>query len=157
MAIETQEKVINNNVYSVTQFPARRALKIKARLIKMLGPVVAQIFITVSEGASESQSRDNIVKAIELLAEHLDEQQFEDLVVQLLFCTRKNGIELQAGIIDMEFAGDIGTLYHVLWFVLEVNYASFFQMLGIGRQSIQELNQMPSATKKTSIKTSQKS
>lgn len=128
MAIQTVEKNINGAVYSCTQLPARRALKLKAKLVKAIGPTVAQLF-----GSSKDDgSSDHVVKAIQILSQTLNENEFEGLVVELLQCVRKDGIELVPAIIDMEFAGDFDSLYKVLWFVLETNFSSFFSMLGIG-------------------------
>lgn len=105
--------------------------------------MVAQLF-----GNNPSTGNENVVKAIEILSAHLNENEFESLVCEILQCVRKDGIELVPAIIDMEFAGDFDSLYQVLWFVLEVNFASFFSMLGIGSQSQDpQANQV--ATKKT--------
>lgn len=147
MAIQTLEKEINGAIYSCTQLPARRALKLKAKLIKLLGPMVAQIF---SGGAQEGNA--NIVKAVEALALNLDETVYESLVVEILQGVRKNGMELQPAIIDLEFAGDFGTLYSVLWFALETNFSSFFSLLGIGNQSPESLAPAH-VTKKTFTRT----
>lgn len=152
MAIQTREKEIEGAVYTVTQLTARRALRLKAKLIKMLGPVVAQIFITASEKSADIEKKDNIVKAIELLGGNLDEISFENIIVELLQGVRKDGVELQPAIIDLEFAGDLVTLYKVIWFVLEANYGSFFTMLGIGSE-FPESHPAQAGTKKTFMRT----
>jgi hypothetical protein len=131
--ITTLEKFIEGSNYSVTQFPARRALRLKARLIKHFGPGVAQILIP-SEETSASEQKQKFVKAIETLSLSLDENQMESLAIELLSCTRKNGVELTAPNIDLEFAGDMSALYQVIWFVIEANFANFFTLLGIGNQ-----------------------
>lgn len=43
--IETREKHINGSVYSCTQLPARRALRMKAKLLRIFGPALAQLFL----------------------------------------------------------------------------------------------------------------
>lgn len=141
MAIQTIEKEINGAVYSCTQLPARRAIKLKAKLIKLVGPTLAQLF-------SDGEGAKSKVAAVELLANALDESNFSDLIVEILAGVRKNGMELQPAIIDLEFAGDFATLYHVVWFALEVNFASFFTLLGIGNQSQEKAEAAP-VTKKT--------
>lgn len=129
--IETQEKIIDGATYSVTQFPARRALRLKARLMKLFGPVLAQLFVAAT---SKTQDNNDFVKAIEILGDHIDENTFESLCMELMVGVRKNGHELTPATIDLEFAGDIATLYQVLWFVIEVNFANFFSLIGIGSQ-----------------------
>lgn len=143
MAIQTIERNINGAVYSCTQLPARRALKLKAKLVKAIGPTVAQLFGSVSEG-----NNDHVIKAIQILSQTLNENEFEALVVELLQCVRKDGMELVPSIIDIEFAGDFDSLYKVLWFVLETNFSSFFTMLGIG-SGYPEANQSQTGMRKT--------
>ncbi len=148
MAIETREKEINGSRYTVTQLPARRAIRLKAKLIRILGPVIAQVFVTVTEKKNDLDQKDSIVKAVELLGANLNENDFENTIVEILQGVRKDGVELVPAIIDMEFAGDMASLYQVVWFVLEVNYANFFSMLGIGNQ-LDEPNLINPVTKKT--------
>lgn len=130
--ITTIDKFIDGANYSVTQFPARRALRLKARLIKLFGPVLAQVFLSADAKTTDEQQKKDLIKAIEILSCSIDENQFDTLAVELLSCTRKSGVELSAQAIDLEFAGDMSALYQVLWFVIEVNFANFFSLMGIG-------------------------
>lgn len=125
MAIETQSKLIDGVEYSVTQLPARRALKLKAKLIKSFGSVFASFI-------SNGKDPDNLAKAIQLFSQSIDENQFESIIVELLSTARKRGHELTPSTIDTEFAGDIAGIYKVSAYVIEVNYANFFTMMGIG-------------------------
>lgn len=145
---QTLEKTINGSTYTVTQLPARRALKLKARLLKVFGPSLAQMVFA----SNNAFDQENVVKAMALLVDHLDDQTFEKLTVELLQGVRKQGIELTDGVIDSEFAGDLGTLFLVLWFVLEANYGSFFAMSGIGNPFKQPDPQPQTDMKKTFIK-----
>jgi hypothetical protein len=135
--IETREKIIEGNTYMVTQLPARRAIKLKVKLMKLFGPVLAQLFLTIND-ADEFESKKNLVKAVEILSEHIEENTFEALVLELLNGVRKNNVELTSHVIDLEFAGNMGELYQVLWFVVEVNFSNFFSLMGIGNQFIAE-------------------
>jgi hypothetical protein len=121
--IETKEKEIGDAVYSVTQMPAIRALKIQSRLLRLVGPSFAAM---IASGEDSS-----IPMAISLLTDKLDENTFEKLVLDLMQGVRKDGAELTKGKIDLEFAGNLNELYRVLQFVLEVNFADFFQDGGI--------------------------
>lgn len=141
--IQTIDKIINGSSYSVTQLPARRALKMKARLIKLFGPSMAQFFLSF-----DKKSDEGFVKAIEKLSLTIEENTFEAICVDLLVGVRKDGMELNPQLIDMEFAGDLESLYRVLWFVVEANYSNFFSLIGIGSQSTTEKEQSD-ATKKT--------
>jgi hypothetical protein len=132
--IETKEKSINGATYAVTQMTARKALRMKARLMRLFGASLAQMFLPGSDKPMEGMafSKDEAVKALQSLAMSLDDDVFEKLVVDLLSSARKDGIELNEHVIDLEFAGDLMTLLKVVWFVLEVNFASFFGESGIG-------------------------
>lgn len=129
--IETKEKFINGDNYCVTQLPARRALRLKAKLIKLFGPILAQIVLPDGE-KSENSKKECIVKAVQVLAATIDENVFENLIVEMITGCRKNGVELNAQIIDVEFAGDLATMYLIAAFVMEVNYSNFLELMGIG-------------------------
>jgi len=121
--IETFTRMIDGCNYSVTQLPARRALKLKAKLFKTFGTALAPVM---------DLSAKSLVVAIESFSKTIDENQFENLILELLMTARKDGIELTPAIIDLEFAGDMAGIYKVCAFVLEVNYENFFTMMGIG-------------------------
>lgn len=131
--IETREKIIDGATYSVTQLPARRALKMKAKLIKLFGSFML---------SSDASSFQNMCMSI-------DENQFEALCMELIVGVRKNGIELSPPTFDLEFAGDMAGVFKLLLFVIEVNYANFFTMIGIGLPSFSEQQQPTPDTKRT--------
>src|SRR5271163_3077493 len=120
--IETKEKVIDGAVYSVTQLPARRALRLKAKLIKLFGVMIF---------GKESSN-------FQALCQSLDENQFESICMEMIQGVRKNGVELVPATFDLEFAGDMAGVYKMLLFVIEVNYANFFSLIGIGLPSFSE-------------------
>lgn len=174
MAIETKEKTIGNAVYSVTQLPARRALKLKAKLIKMFGPALTQIFLTSQETEEkkpdemtteelasqlsvsavdkykiQDMRKASVVRGVQLMVSTLDDKTFDELCMELLQGVRRDGAEMTAGMVDQAFAGDLTSLYAVIFFVIEVNYADFFGWSGIGNLS-QGINQpQDQDTKKT--------
>lgn len=157
--IQTKEKQIQGAIYSVTQLPARRALRLKAKLLRLFGPALAQLLLPGS--AQENMTglpftKTEAVKAVESLIAQLDDKTFEGLVLELCQGVRKDGMELTESVIDIEFAGDLGTLMQVLWFVIDCNFGSFFGESGIGRlfgaTAPMPQNRQPD-TRKTSIRT----
>lgn len=127
--IETFEKTIGKSNYMVTQLPARRALKLQAKLLKLIGPSAAVIF---SAAVSDFDNADNCLPhAVRLLAEQLDERNFDIFVMEMLQGVRKEGMELTDKNVDLEFAGNLNELFLVLQYVLEVNFGDFFQEGGI--------------------------
>lgn len=152
--IETKEKTINGAKYTVTQMTARKALRMKAKLLRLFGPAIAQIFLPGEDKPMEGMafSKEEAVKALANLALELDENNFERLCMELMVGVRKDNVELSEAVIDLEFAGDLSTLFKVLWFVLEVNFASFFGEGGIGSLFVNPDPQAQASTKKGSTK-----
>lgn len=139
--IETREKVINGSTYSATQLPARRALKLQYKLIKIFGSAISQVLLpSLSddkgkvEGSTISLGIDKrgISSAIMSITSQMDDACFESLIKELVQGVRKEGRELTDSFIDTEFAGDLSTLWKVIWFVLEINFDNFFEDLGFG-------------------------
>lgn len=125
--IETKEKLIGDSNYSVTQMTALHAIRMQARLLKLLGPSFAAM---IAAGGKENPD-SSLPLAISLLSEKLDEKTFEDLVLDLLKCVRKDGAELTREKINLDFAGKLNEIFLVMQFVLEVNFSDFFQEGGI--------------------------
>lgn len=130
--IETREKIIDGSIYSVTQLPARRALKLKAKLMKIIGP----LFLEANSSNFHS------------VCHLIDENQFETLCMEMIQGVRKDGVELTPPTFDLEFAGDMAGVYKMLLFVVETNYSNFFSMLDIGLPSFQDEQTNQASTKK---------
>ena len=133
--IETKKKTIDGAEYSVTQFPARRGLALKLRLVKLIGPALAEAAGALNPGSGSGLLQDIqidpgiIQKAVATLVEGMDESTGE-LIFDLLSMTRKDSRELTEAVFDQEFAGNYLTLYKVLGFVIQAN--GFFGQGGIG-------------------------
>lgn len=134
--IETLETEINGNIYTVTQMTARKALRMQAKLLKLLGPAASVILLACSKSKEEngeiSTEVDNAIPlAVTHLVDQLDDKTFDALVMELIQGVRKNNVELTPPIFDLEFSGDLNTLFILLKFILEVNFSGFFQEGGI--------------------------
>lgn len=124
--ISVKTKTIDGAKYDVTQMTARQALKMQAKLIKILGPCIAEFISAIGKMEDAGISR-----AIMALAANVDENTFDKLVFELMLGIRKDGVELSEANINLEFAGSLNTLYKVLAFVLEANYGDFLEEGGI--------------------------
>lgn len=132
MAIETKEKAIDGKRVTVTQLPARRALKLQTKLVKLLGSSVAAL-VSGSKGSMTMElDPTTLAVAMEKLADHLDEEQFAQLVREVLQSTRVDNQELNDAVFDLLFAGNFLFMYKVIGFTLQVNYGDFFGEGGIG-------------------------
>jgi hypothetical protein len=152
--IDTKKKTIDGAEYSVTQFPARRGLALKIKLVKLIGPALAEAAggLDLKEGVNLQEAEIDtgfMGKAVEKLVEGMDDST-GDLILDLLSMTRKNGQELKEAVFDTEFAGDYLTLYKVLGFVIQVN--GFFGKGGIGMltAAVMPKTEKPAETKDTS-------
>ena len=137
MAIETRTKTIGEHEVSVTQFPARRAIKLKMRLINIFGPAIGELLGSVDKVKGSSVIDANI-KGSSLsagfakLAGAVDPDLMVALMEQLFTSVRLDGREFSWEMADTEYAGDIGRLYEIAYFVLRVNFESFFDKGRIG-------------------------
>lgn len=142
--IETKEKTINGAKYSVVLFPARFGLRIKTELVKLLAPTL----LSMASKQDMDVSKVDLSAMIRPLVDSLHEDKVIDLVMRLFSSTRRNDKEITESAFDSMFAGNYGEMYQALRFVVEVNYGSFFQEIGIGK--VKE-NLVPISEKKTKM------
>ena len=135
--IKTQEKIIDDINIMVTEMPAMRALRLQTKLFKIIGSPFAELLKIKND---DSDSENNCFsKAITILSQNLDENEFENLVLSLCLCVRANGHEMNKGYIDIHFAGKLNTIFKIIAFVIEVNYADFFLEGSFLSQAITEI------------------
>ncbi len=136
MGIVAKDREIDGHKYTVTSFGAMEGVRIKSLLLKYLGPSVFSMFALSDSGKkfSETDIDLQIISAIsDKLFDKLNESQYLDFILRLLATTRRDNQEITSEFFNTEFAGEYGSLYKVLFFVLEVNYKeSFFGKNGIG-------------------------
>lgn len=131
--IEAFEKRIGEHNFTITQLPARRALRLQAKLLKLIGPcagvVIEEAFkeLKDSKGNVSAITDKSLPRALNVLAGNLDEKQFEALVLDLIPGIRVDGKELTEQLLDVLFAGKLNQLFLLLKEVLEVNFGDFFQ------------------------------
>ena len=145
MAIRSVKKIIGAFEVEVTQFPARKALENKFRLLQLLGKPIGTILSGLNLSKEELNKAKNdptdllgkmdlkvIGEAIEQLVQSLPPAQSVNLLLSFFTMTKVNGRDLDEGMIDLEFAGDnLSLIYQIFWFVLEVNYKGFLGMTSI--------------------------
>jgi hypothetical protein len=150
MPIETKDKEIDGRAVKVSQFPGRRGLSHLTRLVKIVGPAIGAL-VGKTSGAVTMDTEVSVDGAVRALMEQLDAQGTVDFVMELLSCTRLDGKEIKDAVFDMEFAGNYMLLAHILTYVLEVNYSSFFGPNGIGNlvEKVQQVTSAKSLTGST--------
>lgn len=123
--IETHEKIIDDFNVTVTEMPAMRALRLQTKLFKIIGSPLAEL-LKIKQDDEDSEN-NCFSRAVAILCQNLNENEFENLVIELCLCVRVNGIEMKKPYIDIAFTAKLNTLFKILAYVIEVNYADFFQ------------------------------
>jgi hypothetical protein len=141
---EAKSKTIDGTEFKVQPFTAIEALRLKAYLVKMIGPAFGQLLSSFKKGqklADMDIDGDKFSSAIEALTNQLGEQEFISFIQRMLSCTScmlngSNGKVMVnfaddfAQKMDMVFQGKLFSIYPVMLFVLEVNYPDFFAKVG---------------------------
>lgn len=151
--MEQVKKKIGSNTYMVAPFFAAEALKLQTTLVKILGPGVAKLIGAVptpQDGKSILESNIDgaeIASAVGTLFEHLGEEEFVSLINRILKnvivelgTPVKEGtqsiklVSLSEGenAFNMVFQGKLVDMYKVLFFVIQVNFPDFFELMGKG-------------------------
>jgi hypothetical protein len=133
--MDAKTKEINGHKYEVSPFPARHAFKLKATLLRKLGPGLAAMV-----GAAKGDSLTNpeldgaaMATGVEALFSNLGTaDDIMSLVEDIVRMTRRDGNEITGESIDLDFQGCLSDLYKVVWFVLEVNFGDFFEGASFG-------------------------
>lgn len=118
----------DSHEYMVTQFPARKGLRIQTNLAKTLAPVISGLKMSVGGGSllDADLSLDGS-QMVNTILEHIDDAKVLALVLGLLEMTRRDGAEITEQVFDTAYCANYGELVAALNFVIEAN--SFF---GIG-------------------------
>lgn len=130
MAIEQKRKVIGNTTYLVTTMDGISALRVKSKLIKILGAGVTEL--KESELKEMTKGGFDVSKALDFLKPVLNN--FDDeLVVNFVLSLFEQGVMVEK-IIDgktvpqpldfqAHFAGNIMEVWKVVAFILQVNFS----------------------------------
>lgn len=148
--IETHEKMIDDFNVMVTEMPAMRALRIQTKLLKIIGSPLSELLKIKPD--DEDSENNCFSKSVTILCQNLNENDFENLVLELCLCVRVNGHEMKKSFIDITFTAKLNTLFKILAYVIEVNYADFFQEGSFINQAIAELKTRNTSKSKTESK-----
>lgn len=134
---QAKQKKIDGLEVTVVEWAARKALINKLKLFKIFGPSLAKIIGTFKDGVANMIDSDVdfdiISEAFEGILSKLDEHEFTSLISLLMSSVTVNDQAMSDDDdFDLLFAGNLISFYKISWFVLEVNYGSFFGEKGIG-------------------------
>jgi hypothetical protein len=135
------KKKVDGAEYEFSFLPPSTALKVLARINKLLLPSLGSIFSKLGKGGlmDTDFSSLNFESAATMLAERMDEDQILETIKELVGTVRhKTGMEVN---FDVDFLGKPLHLLKVVKAALEVNYGDFFVELKGGLKKIQTSTQ----------------
>jgi hypothetical protein len=122
MACKVETRQIEGSNYVVTQMPPLAALRMQAKLLKMLAPGLGKL-----DMKADMKSED-MVGVFGAIVANMNEDEAVATVVELCKCAAKDGTKITN--FDIAFSDcPVGTPLKVAAFVLEVNYKDFFDGL----------------------------
>lgn len=126
MACKTESKQIGDHEYSVTQWPATKALLMKARLAKVFGASIAMIG-AAAMGKSRDDSKDAkaLADGLESLFNNNSPEALVGLFKESIIGVACDGNKITESSFEELFSGDnLLDIYKVFLFVVKVNYGN---------------------------------
>jgi hypothetical protein len=135
--LRTAERDIGGKRYQITELAAVHGRAMLVRLMRLLGPSMAAMLrsLDLSKGLGLANvTGDNLADAVTDLCAKLDAHEFEEICT--IFLERSEVYNSETGGYAklqkaFAFSGDYGSLFKLLAFHVEHNFASFFEGLGI--------------------------
>lgn len=122
MVCKTESKGIDGIEYSVTQWPAEKAILMKMRLVKAFG---ASLMSLISK---TDQDEESLSEAITTLFEHCSPEDLLALIKNSVVGVACDGTRITDSSFNSIFSGEsLITVYKVFVFVLQVNYSDLFK------------------------------
>jgi hypothetical protein len=138
-----REKQLEGNLVSVVPFTARKGLNLQLRLVKVIGPAIKEVITPdvvakMKSGDKDfSVSFDKIVSAFQSVLSGPDSADLFNLIVELMANVTLNGQQMTENNFDIMFVDEYALMYQIVYFVLEVNFASLLKMGSIGNPANQ--------------------
>jgi hypothetical protein len=122
----TDDGVATDLVFSVTQLPPSRALKLSARLGRVLGSALGELVEAGAGGSFSAMDITALGGAFQKLCAQLDDSEVDGLVSALLESVTFKTSQLTKNLSDIVFAGHLREFFQLLIFVVRVNFKDFF-------------------------------
>jgi hypothetical protein len=134
MAQKKDTRYIDGLECETSQLPARRSLKLMAKLLKALGPAL----VPIAMGGGMKADASTLGPALS----SLDADAIEPLLCEILAGTvvNVNGVRVQLDSppkLDLVFDGALMTMFKVAGFALEVNFGDFFDGASSAKPAIE--------------------
>lgn len=127
MACKTETKTINDVDYSVTQWPADKAMLMQFKLLKVFGPSLTQLATAVST-TSKSIDSTKLAESLNQLFVSATPEDIFALLKECILGVARDGSRLTENSFKEIFGpDDLLEIYQVFLFVLKVNYGNFIK------------------------------
>lgn len=132
----------------VTALDGNTAGELGIRLLQMFGAGIVGVIT-----AMESNDSSKVAEQASTLFTKLTPAEFQALRKQLLKGAQAQHLgeflDVDDNFVRERFAGHVGSLFSLLAFALKVNFANFFEDLGISKATIAKMTSKVEAAKKT--------
>lgn len=130
MACKTENKQIGEHEYSVTQWPAEKAMLMKFRLTKAFGASITALVSSLPTGKDKTDEAEAkaVSNGIKTLFESSSPEELVSLIKSSVVGVARDGTRITEGSFNEYFSGDdLTEVYKVFIFVLQVNYSNLFK------------------------------
>jgi len=122
MSSETFTTEINGNEYSYTQLSAKNSLLLKFELAGIIGEATAVIVSAL--GKEDEEQIELLTKAMTKVFKDNKPEKVLSLIERIFVPAFINGERIN---IDTHYQGELAEMYQVLFWVLKMEYESFFK------------------------------
>jgi len=130
MACQTETTQIGDHEYSVTQWPAEKAILMKMRLAKTFGASLASI-VANSQGGNKSSDSDDakaLSEGLSMLFQANSPEEVTNLIKESVIGVAMDGTKIMESRFNEVFSGDsLMDVYKVFMFVIKVNYGNLLK------------------------------
>lgn len=128
MSCRTETQEIGMAEYSVTQWPATKAIVMKMRLLKTFGASVAILAGGALGGKGKSEDTKSLSDGLHALFQDSSPEEIVALMKECVIGVACDGEKITSSSFEKLFSGDeLTEVYKVFLFVLKVNYANLMK------------------------------
>ena len=151
MAVRTETRTIDGHEVMVRTYVPTYHVRLQARLLKLIAPTISPFFKSgvdniekikqnlqksidgADKNKSDGSGFESFSSVLDAVADHLNPDDFIDLILSILKTTHVDNQDVsKEDIFNSVFSGEEHLIYKVVFFALEVNFASFLSRMGIG-------------------------
>lgn len=144
MSCKIETKNIKGRDYTVTQWPAEKALLLKFKLMKYLGASISTLISLDQDG--QGLDSEVLASTFHELFKSCSPQELVDFLKEIVMGCSRDGVRLDSSSFTTHFSGEsLFDIYPVALFILSVNYSSLISGL---RESglVQKFQKTPNLT-----------